>query len=137
MLGNIDTAFSPIMPIQISAFLMTLVKKSIISVNTLQFIYSLTLFVNYLLLPSIPLTTILYMMTIIKLHEMVVFKYRINKFIGWTFHFTTYIIYHEYYENTINEFMINNGYTFYIWNMLYALIIYRFYSFWKEFRILL
>jgi hypothetical protein len=67
MLGNIDTAFSPIMPIQISAFLMTLVKKSIISVNTLQFIYSFTLFVNYLLLPTLSLGTILYMMTIIKL----------------------------------------------------------------------
>lgn len=138
MLGNIDSAFSPIMPIQISAFLMTLVKKSIISVNTLQFIYSFTLFVNYLLLPTLSLGTILYMMTIIKLHETVVFKYRINKFIGWTFHFTAYIIYREYnYENTVNEFIINNEYTFYAWYMVYGLILYRFYSFWKEFRILL
>jgi len=42
MLGNIDSAFSPLFAIQFSSFLMTLVRKNIIKRNHWHLLYSLS-----------------------------------------------------------------------------------------------
>ena len=49
MLGNINTAFSPMFAIQISSFLMTLVKKNIIKPNWWHNLYTIALVKNILL----------------------------------------------------------------------------------------
>lgn len=46
MLGNEDACFSPMFAIQLAAFLMTLVRKSIISTNTWHIIYNVSLGCN-------------------------------------------------------------------------------------------
>ena len=46
MLGNIDSAFSPLFAIQIAAFLMTLVRKSIISELDWHRFYAISLWIN-------------------------------------------------------------------------------------------
>lgn len=136
MLGNIDSAFSPIMPIQISAFLMTLVKKGIITTNMLQYIYSLTLFLNYFLINTLPLENILLFGIIMKIHEHIVFKYRINKYIAWFSHFTMFIVYRECgYEKKMEIWLMD--YHFMGWTIIYAFILYKLTLFQKEFGMLL
>ena len=46
MIGNIDSAFAPLLAIQIAAFLMTLVRKSIISELDWHRLYSISLWLN-------------------------------------------------------------------------------------------
>jgi hypothetical protein len=46
MIGNIDSAFAPLLAIQIAAFLMTLVRKSIISEVDWHRLYSISLWLN-------------------------------------------------------------------------------------------
>lgn len=136
MLGNINTAFSPIMPIQISAFLMTLVKKGIITTNILQFIYAITLFMNYFLIKTVSLEFIFIFGIIMKIHENIVFKYRINKYIAWFSHFTMFIIYRECgYEKSMQIIFID--YRDICWTFIYFFIIYKFSHFEKEFGMLL
>ena len=136
MLGNINTAFSPIMPIQISAFLMTLVKKGIITTNLLQFVYAVTLFMNYFLINTVPLQFIFIFGIIMKIHEHIVFKYRINKYIAWFSHFGMFIIYREYgYEKKMEIWLMD--YHFIGWTFIYAFILYKLTLFQKEFGMLL
>ena len=46
MMGNIDSAFAPLLAIQIAAFLMTLIRKSIISELDWHRLYAISLWLN-------------------------------------------------------------------------------------------
>jgi hypothetical protein len=136
MLGNINTAFSPIMPIQISTFLMPLVKKGIITTNMLQFIYAITLFMNYFLIKTVSLEFIFIFGIIMKTHENIVFKYKINKYIAWFSHFTMFIIYRECgYEKSMQ--IIFMDYRYISWAFIYSYILYKLTLFEKELGMLL
>lgn len=136
MLGNINTAFSPIMPIQISAFLMTLVKKGIITTNLFQLVYAMSLCLNYFLIKTVPLQFIFIFGIIMRIHENIVFKYKINKYIAWFSHFTMFIIYREYgYEKKMEIWLID--YHYISWGFIYAFIMYKLSLFHKEFGMLL
>ena len=60
MLGNIDSAFSPLFAIQFSSFLMTLVRKNIIKTKHWHLLYGLSLMINGLVYYSLHLDFILF-----------------------------------------------------------------------------
>lgn len=104
MLGNIHSAFSPLFAIQTSAFLMTLVRKSIITSNTWHLCYTIGLYLNFLLFPTFSPSFIFYLGFVITIHKKIVFPYKINKYIAWIFHFGTYVILREtQYDNWIDR----------------------------------
>jgi hypothetical protein len=113
MLGNINSAFSPLFAIQTAAFLMTLVRKSIITTNTWHLCYMIGLFMNYLLFPTFSPSFILYLSFVINIHQRVVFPNKINKYIAWIFHFGIYMFLREYeYDSWIDHFFMKR---YYIW----------------------
>ena len=109
MFGNIDTAFSPMFAIQIAAFLMTLVRKGIINSYIWHLIYSLSLWLNYILYTSFSPAFFILMQLIVINHINIIFKYKINKYVAWSIYFLIIIWYKEYgYEKMINEYIIQN-----------------------------
>jgi len=111
MIGNIDSAFSVLFAIQISSFLMTLVRKNIISSNRLHFLYGTALLVNVLVYYSLPLSFILYQVTAMYTFEYLRFTRNYNKYACWTFLFLMYSIHHKIiptlsYETTIKTLLI-------------------------------
>ena len=85
MLENINTAYSPIFAIQISAFLMTLAKKGFIHVCHWHYWYSLALWLNILCL----LSSTIDVTYIIEMNVFCCFMYHwrivngMNKYAGW------------------------------------------------------
>ena len=92
MFGNLDSCFSPMFAIQIAAFLMTMVRKSIIDSNMWHLVYNVSLWMNVLCFYSTPIG---YLIAEVALFQ--VFYYwrfsnmknqpRVfvgNKYIGWT-----------------------------------------------------
>ena len=112
MLGNINSAFSPLFAIQTSAFL----RKT---TNKWYLLYTIALFMNYLLFPTFSPSFIIYLSFILNIHDRIVFPYKINKYIAWGSHFTIFIIMREYgYENAINHFFLQR---YYLWWLLVKL----------------
>lgn len=93
MLGNIDTAFSPLLAIQLAAFLMTLVRKSIIDAITWHSIYSITLWVNAILYLHHKVEFIIIHQIMMSNYIYIFFPRRINKYIAWTINFGVYHLY--------------------------------------------
>ena len=119
MLGNINSAFSPLFAIQTAAFLMTLVRKSIITTNTWHLCYTIGLFMNYLLFPTFSPSFILYLNFVVNIHQYVVFPNKINKYMAWLFHFGIFVILREYGGDIwIDNFFIKRHY---IWWFLIKL----------------
>ena len=111
MLGNINSAFSPLFTIQTAAFLMTLVRKSIITTNTWHLCYTIGLFMNYLLFPTFSPSFVLYLNFVVNIHQRVIFPNKINKYIAWIFHFGIYIFLREYeYDSWIDHFFMKRYY---------------------------
>ena len=108
MLCNINTAFSPILAIQLAALLMTLVRKNIITSHMWHSIYSLTLWINYILLPTITPAQFFLIQTLFNIHYFVVFRYRINKYLAWLVQFSLAHWYLQHYETVINRFVLEN-----------------------------
>lgn len=104
MLGNIDTAFSPLLAIQLAAFLMTLVRKSIIDAMTWHSIYSLTLWINILLYLREKVEFIIIHQVMMKNFIYIFFPYRINKYIGWSINFG---LFHLYKQQKIDIYISN------------------------------
>jgi hypothetical protein len=95
MLGSIDSAFSPLLAIQLAAFLMTLVRKSIIDAVTWHSIYSLTLWINIFLYLHEIVEFIIIHQVMMKNFIYVFFPYRINKYIGWSINFGLFHLYKQ------------------------------------------
>ena len=83
MLCNIDSAFSPLFAIQLSAFLMTLVRKDIIKPNTLHLLYSLSLMISIFVLYTFNLSQFINLLIGIKLFRLLRFKFQMNKYLAW------------------------------------------------------
>ncbi len=83
MLMNIDSTFSPLFAIQFAAFLMTMVRKSIIRPNTWHLLYSWALMVNVFIMNAIPVSQIIHIFIGTQGFCILRMKMRINKYIGW------------------------------------------------------
>ena len=116
MLGNINSAFIPMFAIQISSFLMTLVKKGIISPMLWHPLYFASLLIN--MLAFFTLTPIF----IIKMNTACVWfsdwrmKLGYNKYIGWlvvfAFHLGCFIFFENpayNYDNYWFSFLFQTG----------------------------
>jgi hypothetical protein len=87
MLGNINSAFSPMFAIQISSFLMTLVKKNIIPPMRWHPLYFSALMSNIFVFFTLPPIFIIKMNIACSLFSYWRMKYGYNKYIGWLFVF--------------------------------------------------
>lgn len=115
MLGNINSAFSPLFAIQTSAFLIK-------TTNTWYLLYTIALFANYLLFPTFSPSFIIYLSFILNIHDRIIFPYKINKYIAWGCHFTIFIIMREYgYENAINYFFLQRYYLWWLFVKLWII----------------
>jgi hypothetical protein len=94
MLGNIDTAFSPLFAIQLAAFLMTLVRKNIIKANTWHIVYALSLWINAFLYlsPNLSYDFIGEEIMLYTIYTKLFFPLRLNKYIGWTIIYTLFTL---------------------------------------------
>lgn len=115
MLGNVDSAFSPLFAIQFASFLMTLVRKNIIKNNHWHILYGLSLMANILVCYSLPLDFILFQIFAIRIFLYLRFTKHYSKYMSWTMIYSLFLMYRQYpytlpYENTIKNIIII-GYT--------------------------
>lgn len=135
MLGGIESAFSPLLAIQLAAFLMTLVRKSIINAITWHSIYSLTLWSNLLLYKNHQLDFIIIHYFMIKNYIHIFFPYKINKYIAWSINFGTLIIYRETGAGEYVNYLSNLNPEV-IYNLKLAIIVYYLLYFFNKFKVL-
>jgi len=84
MLCNLDTAFSPLLAIQLAAFLMTLVRKNIIAPNTWHLVYSWSLMVNIFTFRTIAISHLVQVFLGIRFFRTWRMRWRQNKYVGWS-----------------------------------------------------
>jgi hypothetical protein len=121
MLFNSDSAFSPLFAIQIAAFLMTLVRKNIISPNTWHICYSLSLLINIFILKTLLLSEIILLLITNHLFILLRFTLKINKYISWACIFCIFNIYLNYLDTMYNYYLIYAFIYSYIIRKLYIL----------------
>ena len=98
MLGNLDSCFSPMFAIQLAAFLMTLVRKSIIDSNAWHLLYNLSLWINAFCFFSLPIEYVLVQPVLYYAFYYWRFSFGRtppnifygNKYVGWTFVFLAF-----------------------------------------------
>jgi hypothetical protein len=101
MLGNKEYCFSPMFAIQFSAFLMTLVRKSIISANGWHLMYNFSLWINILCYITLPIDYIVYQIVLTQLFyywrsyrsigdNNITYMFCGNKYVGWAGVFTLF-----------------------------------------------
>jgi len=90
MLGNTHTAFLTLYGIQLPAFLMTLVRKNIITPNTWHQLYSIILIFNIYGYYTVPISYIFIHIVLFNLFIEVRFMHNINKYFAWTLIFLLY-----------------------------------------------
>lgn len=135
MLGDIESAFSPLLAIQIAAFLMTLVRKSIITSNTWHAVYSLTLWMNIFLFSTHSIGFIILHQIMLNNYVYIFFPLKMNKYIAWSINFTLFITYKEFQiENYVNNISILNNEIIYYIKLF--IIMYGLVHFFTKFRIL-
>jgi len=109
MLGNIETEFFTLCPIQLSAFLMTLVRKNIISTTLWHRIYTSLLISNIFCYFSLSTAFILTKIVAYKIFINLRFKYKINKYYAWSIVFTIfYFLYNYLVTINMNDFLVIN-----------------------------
>ena len=96
MLGNTDTTFFTLSPIQLAAFLMTLVRKNIVSTTIWHRVYTLSLISNVFCYFSLPVSFILTKIIIFKIFINLRFEYKMNKYYAWTIAFIVYYFLYNY-----------------------------------------
>jgi len=100
MVGNEDACFSPMFAIQIAAFLMTLVRKSIIHPTMWHLVYNLSLWINVFCYNSLPIRYIIIHPVLCQLFYYWRFSgdrsvpklFVGNKYVGWTIVFATFYV---------------------------------------------
>ena len=114
MFGNLDSCFSPMFAIQISAFLMTLVRKNIIDSTMWHLAYNGSLWINIFCFWSLPIGYVLLHPTL----NYVFYHWRFstdrsnpqvilgNKYIGWAVVFAL-LYYYEKYD--LNQKIVDSG----------------------------
>lgn len=83
MLWTMESAFSPMFAIQIAAFLMTLVRKSIIRPNTWHLVYSWALMINIFIFNTFTISQTLIIFTSTYIFSYLRMKRRMNKYMAW------------------------------------------------------
>lgn len=136
MLGNIDTAFSPLFAIQIAAFLMTLVRKSIINCTTWHALYSLSLWINIFLFYNNTFGFFLISQLMMSNYKYIFFPYRINKYIAWSGNFGIFIIYKKLELEVLIENVCNKYVLVFIPNLKLIIITYMIVYYIIKFKIL-
>jgi hypothetical protein len=111
MIGNIDSAFSPLFAIQFSSFLMTLVRKNIIKKNQWHLLYGLSLMINVFVYYSLPFDYIVFQLFTFKLFCYMRFTKNQNKYVCWTLIYVMFLLYRQYhysimYEDTLKQLLI-------------------------------
>lgn len=111
MIGNIDSAFSPLFAIQFSSFLMTLVRKNIIKKNNWHFLYGLSLIINIYVYNSLRLDYIIFQISSFKIFSYLRFTKNYNKYICWTIIYGIFFAYNHYpftimYDNICKQILI-------------------------------
>ena len=93
MMVNINSAFSPAFAIQIAAFLMTLVRKSIINELDWHRIYNISLWINIFVYNSFDhIIKMIYVILSMKIFQYLRFSLKINKYIIWNIILPFYIL---------------------------------------------
>lgn len=95
MLGNLDTAFSPLYAIQIAAFFMTLVRKNIVKTRALNAVYGTALWMNAFCFWSVKPGWYLLWVSSGNIFIYLRMKNNWNKYISWLITFTVFAILHE------------------------------------------
>ena len=113
MLGNINTSFTPLLAIQLAAFLMTLVRKSIIGANTWHQFYMLSLLININAWVTMDLSKKLLFFIFSELFVLLRFEYNVNKYGLWISIMLIFNILIEY-SKYIDNISINVNYVNYI-----------------------
>ena len=90
MLCNMDSAFSPLFAIQFAAFLMTMVRKSIIRPNSWHLLYSLALMINLFVCYTFNLSQTVNVFIGTQTFRLLRMKLRMNKYLGWMITFCIY-----------------------------------------------
>lgn len=96
MLGNTDTAFSPLLAIQLAAFLMTLVRKNIINANMWHLIYNLTLCINVFCYKTVPVQWMTLQIVMFYLFKQMRFSWNFNKYVAWSVVFFLFYMHETY-----------------------------------------
>lgn len=109
MLNNIESTFGPLFAIQIAAFLMTLVRKGIITPNTWHLVYSFSLIINIFILNTYNTTQFVYVFFGTQYIKILRLKLRLNKYLCWGSLFIIYScvnIPQLSYQSSINTYFI-------------------------------
>ena len=111
MLGNIDSAFSSLFPIQLSSFLMTLVRKNIIKNNHWHLLYGMSLMINVFVYYSLRFDFIIFQIFVVNLFSYLRFTKNHNKYTCWTIIYGLFLIYRQYpyaiyYEDIIKTLLL-------------------------------
>ena len=122
MLGNIETSFAPLFAIQLAAFLMTLVRKNLITSTSWHIIYALSLWINTFLYYTINIDYMVINLIMFCTYVYVYFPLRLNKYIGWSTLFMLYVIKKNEYNNYISDFILINNYQNYNFGVNYGYI---------------
>jgi hypothetical protein len=97
MFGNLESCFSPLLAIQLAAFLMTLVKKNIINSNIWHIYYNIFLFFNVFIINTFPISLILKIAILNYTFKIWRFKFNFNKYLGWSIIFSSILVYDIYF----------------------------------------
>jgi hypothetical protein len=103
MLGNMDSAFAPLIGIQLAAFLMTLVRKGIIIATQWHQYYALSLWINVLAVYALPVRFLLIYGALYNLYTLGFFRLRMSKYINWSIVFALFGIYQTWIGPAIPE----------------------------------
>jgi len=135
MLGDIQSAFAPLLAIQLAAFLMTLVRKSIITTTAWHSIYSITLWINFCFYYTHKISYIIIHQIMINNYIYFFFPRRTNKYIAWSVNFALFIFYKEInLEEKIDDTL--EKYYIVINNLKILFIIYILLQYFIKFRVL-
>ena len=118
MLMNMNSAFSPLFAIQISSFLMTLVRKSIITSNTWHLLYSGSLIINIVVLNSFNSLQFIHIVFGTQYIKYLRLKLKLNKYFCWI---SLFIIFRFLDLNTDYSFLIQYFIGFYLIIQLYII----------------
>ena len=110
MFGNLDSCFSPLLAIQLAAFLMTLVRKSIITSNMWHISYNVSLWAGIFVFNSFPPSFIFEMITSFYIFKTWRFSMRGNKYIGWSMVFAFMYFYNLFVAELIQKMFVYSNY---------------------------
>jgi len=97
VLGNTTTAFAPLLPIQLAAFLMTLVRKNIINTNMWHLVYNMSLWINVVCYFYVPTRWMTLQIVLFYSFLKMRFKWNWNKYFCWSVVFFLFYM-HETYD---------------------------------------